>query len=89
MSHRRQQKNRKKKEREADEQRVRVPSSDICTPIREEYVSEYGYPSVQRLKTDSESFGRQVARDKTGIISTLSESEKAYEEFKRKNKMVS
>jgi len=60
LSRNRKQRNRKAKEGKVKQQRVGVSSRDIWTGVRYKPLSENGYPSVQRLEADSQSFTRKM-----------------------------
>jgi len=79
MSRRRKQKNREAKERKAEQQRTRVPSSNIRTPIHQQQLSEYGYPSSQRL---------DMASEEARAIFTSRKSSPSFKKFKGTFKVV-
>ena len=60
MSRRRKERNRKAKEGKVKQQRVGISGDNLWTGIRYSPLSERGYPSVQLLETDSQSFTRRV-----------------------------
>jgi len=60
MSRRRKERNRKAKEGKVKQQRNGVPSDDFWTGVRYKPLSDRGYPSVQRLEADSQSFTRKM-----------------------------
>ena len=88
MSRRRKQKNREAKERKADEQRIRISRSNIRTPIHQQQLSEYGYPSSQRFETYSEPPSRLMASDEARAIFTSRKSSPSFKKFKGKFKVV-
>ena len=88
MSRRRKQKNREAKERKANEQRTRVSSSNIRTPIYQQQLSEYGYPSSQRFETYSEPPSRLMASKEARAFLAPRKSPSTLKKFKGKFKVV-
>ncbi len=88
MSRRRKQKNREKKERKADEQRVRISSSNLRSPIYQPELSERGYPSSLRFKADCQPLKEYMASQKTKPIPTTRKGLSTVKKLKGQAKLV-